>query len=84
MISKTQELANLVSDSRTFMSQIAKAKTARLSKSTTYIEIKLTSSPNFDWLLPTFREGVADEGYEWEYWMGKIGEESVLEAISRD
>jgi hypothetical protein len=31
--SKTEELAKLVTDSRTFMSQIAKAKTARLSES---------------------------------------------------
>jgi hypothetical protein len=30
--SKTKELAQLVTDSRTFMSQIAKAKTAKLSK----------------------------------------------------
>lgn len=33
MFSKAQELAQLVTDSRTFMSQIAKAKTARLSES---------------------------------------------------
>lgn len=31
-LSKTQELANLVKESRAFMSQIAKAKTAKLSK----------------------------------------------------
>ena len=32
MLSKSQELAQLVTDSRTFMSQIAKAKTAKLSE----------------------------------------------------
>ena len=32
MCSKTKELAQLVTDSRTFMSQIAKAKTAKLSE----------------------------------------------------
>lgn len=31
-ISKAKELAQLVTDSRTFMSQIAKAKTAKLSE----------------------------------------------------
>ena len=32
VISKANELAQLVSDSRAFMSQIAKAKTAKLSE----------------------------------------------------
>lgn len=71
--SKTKELAQLVTDSRTFMSQIAKAKTAKLSKlALSFLGCSATDEfpvrTLIDYFPPTARDlqmQVVNENIEW-------------------